>query len=273
MGAMTGLLSPRRARGVDEPRDGMMRAPGALHMLLESRAPLEWVALLASSPWFARLPPGDGHPVIVYPGLGASDFSTAAMRRFLRGRGYTAYAWRQGVNVGPRVGVLDACRAQLADVSHRHREPVSLVGWSLGGLYARELAKEQPSQVRCVVTLGTPFAGHPRATNAWRLYEFVSGQRAHDPALQERLAAPPPMPTTSIYSRSDGIVAWQCSLNPEAPHTENIEVHASHVGMGMNPLALYALADRLAQDPSGWRKFDRQGARRWFYRDPVGPAV
>ena len=162
--------------------------------------------------------------------------------------------------------MLDGCRAQLAQVAARHRERVSLVGWSLGGIYARELAKEQPEQTRSVITLGTPFAGHPRATNAWRFYELVSRQRVDDPALIERLKVPPACPTTSIYSKSDGVVAWQCSINPELPHTENIEVHASHVGMGMNPLALYAVADRLAQDPASWKRFDLRGARRWFYK-------
>ena len=163
--------------------------------------------------------------------------------------------------------VLDACRDRLLHLADRHREKVSLIGWSLGGVYARELAKEFADRVRCVVTLGTPFSGHPRATNAWRFYEVVSGQSVADnQALIDQLKEPPPVPTTSIYSRTDGVVAWQCSVNPNHPHTENIEVHASHIGMGMNPLALYAIADRLRQDPAHWQRFDLRGARRWFYK-------
>lgn len=243
-----------------------LKPPGPLLWLLEGRAPWEFAALLAAVPWLKRLPAGDGHPVIVYPGLGAADFSTASLRSFLRDRGYTPYAWKQGFNFGPRHGVLQACRDQLAQVAHRHGEAASLLGWSLGGVYARELAKEQPQNTRCVITLGTPFSGHPRATNAWRFYELVSGQSVHDHELVDQLREPPACPTTSLYSRSDGVVAWQCSLNPEAPHTENIEVHASHIGMGMNPLALYAIADRLAQPVGQWRKFDLRGARRWFYK-------
>ncbi len=227
--------------------------------------------MLAATPLLNRLPLGDGHPVIVYPGLGAADFTTLPLRNFLRSRGYAPYAWQQGFNFGPKRGVLEACREQLRQVATQHRTRVSLIGWSLGGLYARELAKEQPAHARCVVTLGTPFAGHPRATNAWRFYELVSGQRTHDPALMERIRGAPPCPTTSIYSKSDGVVAWQCSINEAAPHTENIEVHASHIGMGMNPLALYALADRLAQDPQDWQRFDVTGARKWFYK-PTQPA-
>jgi pimeloyl-ACP methyl ester carboxylesterase len=246
--------------------DGHAQAPGALLMLLEARAPWEFAATLAASPWLARLPRGDGHPVIVFPGLGASDFTTAPLRHFLRERGYTACPWTEGFNFGPRKGVLDACRAQLAELADRHRQKVSLIGWSLGGIYARELAKEQSGHVRCVITLGTPFSGPPHATNAWRVYEWLSGQSVSDHELAAQLHHAPPVPTTSIYSKSDGIVAWQCSLNEASPLAENIEVHASHVGMGVNPLALYAIADRLAQQPGAWQPFDLHGARRWFFK-------
>jgi pimeloyl-ACP methyl ester carboxylesterase len=235
--------------------------------MLEARAPWEYAALLAAMPWLNQLPRGDGHPVIVFPGLGASDASTLPLRQFLRQRGYTPYAWQQGFNFGPRHGVLDAARARVRHLAERHGQAVSLVGWSLGGIYAREIAKEQPDIARCVVTLGSPFGGHPRATNAWRFYELVSGQAVHsDEELLAQIRKPPACPTTSVYSRSDGIVAWQCSLNETAPHTENIEVHASHIGMGMNPLALAVVADRLAQPPGAWKPFDVNGARRWLYK-------
>ena len=241
-------------------------APGPLLMIMEARAPWEYAAMLAAAPWLNRLPVGDGHPVVVFPGLGAADMTTWPLRNFLRDRGYTPYPWKQGFNFGPRHGVLDSCRAHVQQVAQRHQEKVSLIGWSLGGIYAREIAKEQPEHARCVITLGTPFSGHPRATNAWRFYEMVSGQSVHDPVLEAQIRVAPACPTTSIYSKSDGIVAWQCSINASAPHTENIEVHASHVGMGMNPLALYAIADRLMQDPQHWRRFDVKGSRKWFYK-------
>ena len=243
-----------------------LKAPPPWLLMLEGRAPWEYAALVASSPWLRRLPQGDGHPVIVFPGLGASDFTTAPLRRLLESLGYSTYPWKQGFNLGPRGGVLDACRQQLRRTAERHGRKVSLVGWSLGGLYAREMAKELPDLARCVITLGTPFAGHPRATHAWRLYEMVSGQDVHDPELIEQIRGTPPVPTTSIFSKSDGVVAWQCSINDDAPLAENIEVHASHIGMGMNPLALYAVADRLRQDPVHWKRFDVHGARRWFYK-------
>ena len=235
-------------------------------MLLEGRAPIEFFSLFAALPWLAGLPRGDGHPVMVFPGMAASDITTVPLRRYLASLGYVTRAWGQGLNFGPRPGVLERCGDDIRALADQHGQPVSLIGWSLGGLYAREMAKELPDRTRCVITLGTPFTGHPKATNAWRIFEALSGQKAHDPSMMARLRTPPPVPTTSIYSRTDGIVSWRCSLNEPGPLVENIEVHASHVGMGMNPLALFAVADRLAQLPGQWMPFDANGARRWFYR-------
>lgn len=261
------MLMPRIPRTPTPPPVDDVSPPSPWLLMLEARAPWELAALMAVSPWLKKMPAGDGHPVIVFPGLGASDTSTLAVRQFLQGQGYTAYPWGQGFNLGPRPGVLAGCRSLIEEVHQRHREKASLVGWSLGGIYAREMAKEVPDLVRCVITLGTPFTGHPRATNAWRFYEMVSGHRSHDEELLAEVKRPPPVPTTSIFSKTDGIVAWPCSINPpEHAHTENIEVHASHIGMGMNPLALYAIADRLRQDPAKWQRFDVQGARRWFFK-------
>lgn len=243
-----------------------LRAPNAWLMMLEGRAPWEYAALLATFPFLKRLPKGDGHPVLVFPGLGANDLTTAPLRRFLDQLGYQTQAWGQGFNFGPRAGVLEQCKADLQTMYEKHGRKVSLLGWSLGGIYARELAKEMPELARCVVTLGTPFTGHPRATNAWRFFELVSGQTVSDPELMAQIRQTPPVPTTSIFSKTDGIVAWRCSVNEPGPLAENIELHASHIGLGMNPLALYALADRLAQDPEDWRPFEPKGARRWFYR-------
>ena len=249
-----------------------LRAPTALLLALEGRAPWEDAALLASMPWLRKLPRGDGHPVLVFPGLGANDFTTAPLRRFLDGLGYVTHPWGQGFNFGPRQGVLERCTHDVRRLFNAHERKVSLIGWSLGGLYARELAKELPDHVRCVITLGTPFTGHPRATNAWRFFELVSGQSVHDPQVLAQLRREPPVPTTSIWSRSDGIVAWRCSVVAPGPQAENIELHASHVGMGMNPLALYAVADRLAQPAGHWKPFEPHGARRWFFRTPHAEA-
>jgi pimeloyl-ACP methyl ester carboxylesterase len=244
-----------------------LKAPGPLLMLLEGRVLWEYTALIAATPWLRRLPQGDGHPVIVLPGLGAGDLTTLPLRSFLSDRGYVAYAWNQGFNLGPRDGVIEALRTLVQEAAQKHGTRVSLVGWSLGGVYARELAKKVTAAVRCVITLGAPFAGHPRATNAWRLFEFLNDDHSlQDPQVLAQLRKAPSVPTTSIFSKTDGIVAWQCSINEPEPHTENIEVHASHIGMGMNPLALFAIADRLRQDPANWERFEARGAWRWFFR-------
>jgi len=258
---------PRSRQSISESNThGAPRPPGPLLMLLEGRAPLEYLSMLAAFPWLRRLPRGDGHPVMVFPGLGANDATTWPLRGFLRSLGYVTQAWGQGFNAGPRVGVLDRCAADIRNLADRTGEPVSLLGWSLGGLYAREMAKEHPEITRCVITLGTPFTGHPRDTNAWRVYEWLTGTSVGDPDVMAQMRIAPPVPTTSIFSRSDGIVAWRCSLNEPGPLAENVEVPASHVGMGMNPAALYAIADRLAQPIGQWRPFEVSGARRWFFR-------
>ena len=251
-----------------------VKAPSPFLLMLEARAPWEYAALVLSSPWLRQLPRGDGHPVLVFPGLGVNDLSTLPLRNWLQTLGYAPEAWNFGFNFGPKPGVLRGCVELARELHERHGRTVSLLGWSLGGLYAREVAKLAPEAVRCVITLGTPFAGPPKANNAWRIYELVSGHRLDDGlALHRDLHVAPSLPTTSIYSRSDGVVAWPCSLNEEAPLAENIEVVASHVGLGLNPLAMVAIADRLAQDPAHWRRFDRPGALRWLMRHgPARPA-
>ena len=156
---------------------GTLRAPGFLRLALESRAAWEYGAMLAAQPWLSRAPRGDGHPVLVFPGLVASDLSTRPLRRYLEGLNYAAYPWENGRNLGLREGVIDGCLARLRQLRRKHRKKVSLIGWSLGGLYAREIAKQVPQDVRLVITLGTPFTGHPKATNAWRLYQLVAGHK------------------------------------------------------------------------------------------------
>jgi pimeloyl-ACP methyl ester carboxylesterase len=242
-------------------------------MLLEGRAPFEFLSTLAAYPWLRNLPRGDGHPVLVFPGMGANDATTWPLRSFLQGLGYATQAWGQGLNFGPREGVMKRCAEDMRGLASRTGQPVSLVGWSLGGIYAREMAKLEPSLARCVITLGTPFTGHPKSTNAWRIYEWMTGTRVGNPALMAQISEAPPVPTTSIYSRTDGIVSWRCSLNIPGPLAENIEVHASHVGMGMNPMALYAVADRLAQPAGHWKPFDAAGARRWFFRTGADASI
>jgi pimeloyl-ACP methyl ester carboxylesterase len=243
--------------------------PSPVHSAFELRALLELAVLPYSLPWLMTAPKGDGHPVLLLPGFMGSETSLIGLEVFLRSRGHSVETWGLGRNVGFQARHAAALEQKIRHLHHKSGRKVSLVGWSLGGLYARELAKRVPEAVRCVVTLGSPFAGPRRANNAWRTYAWLHRHRPETPGDEyEDLLRPPPVPTTSIFSRSDGVVAWQCSVEEAGPMSESIEVRASHLGLGVNPLALYALADRLAQPEGAWRPFDRSGARRLLYPDP-----
>jgi dienelactone hydrolase len=244
----------------DEPGSGL-RPPGLGLLLAEIRGIFEFNASLMLSPFLMGAPRGDGHPVLTLPGFLASDLSMAPMRRYLTELGYDPHAWRMGRNTGGIARVRTALRSRLAEIHQSTGRKVSVVGWSLGGVYARDLALHAPEMVRYVVTLGSPFANDVRATNATRLYEALSGETVgSDPALLQALAGDLPVPTTSIYSRADGVVNWRtCRLRP-SDTSENIEVHlASHVGLGVNPAVLWAVADRLAQAEGQFSQFDRSG--------------
>ncbi len=249
--------------------EAKLRPPSLVLLALEgTRAAWEFGATLATLPILHSAPRGDGHSVLIFPGLVASDLSTEPLRNYLQAQGYSAHEWGLGRNLGPRPGVLDACRDRIKKLRRESGRKVSLIGWSLGGVYAREMAKEVPEDVRCVITLGTPFRGSPRATNAWRVYEVASGETI-DTVNREQIERSPPVPTTSIFSRTDGVVAWQCSVEREAHQVENIEVEASHIGLGVHPAVLYAVADRLAQPEGAWQRFDRTSClRSLFYKDP-----
>ncbi|HXI07823.1 MAG: esterase/lipase family protein [Bradyrhizobium sp.] len=239
-------------------------------MLAEPRAWFEFNSSLLLSPLLMQAPRGDGHPVLALPGFLASDISMAPMRRYLQALGYDAHAWNMGRNLGGVYSKRRALRELLASIYEAAGRKVSVVGWSLGGVYARDLALQAPDMVRSVITLGSPFANDIRATNATRLYEFVSGEGVDDvPGLREAIAGDLPVPATSIYSRTDGIVNWRTSLLRPSATAENIEVHlASHIGLGVNPAALWAVADRLAQGEDEFRLFDRSGPFAIAYAPP-----
>jgi hypothetical protein len=245
-----------------------IRPPSRRLLLGERRAVYEFGALLGAYPLLRRLPSGDGHPVLILPGFVASDVSTVPLRTFLRGRGYQAHGWNLGRNLGLRPGLKEGLLARLRELRGQHGRKVSLIGWSLGGVYARELAKLAVDDVRLVITLGSPFKGNTKATHATNLYDTLSDRTVEDAQVTANLHHPPPVPTTAIFSRTDGVVAWQCCVEDAGPHTESIEVRSSHCGMGHHPAALYAIADRLAQPEHSWKPFDRGGMRALFYPRP-----
>ncbi len=218
--------------------------------------------------WILNVPlktickPGDGHPVLIFPGLGGGDGTTHYLRTFLNDMGYDAHAWKLGRNLGPRKGMdamMESIENRLLDVYNAAgQKQVSVIGWSLGGIYAREVAKRRPDLVRQVITLGTPFKASAGGTNAAGLYEVLSGgDTSHkDPQVIADIAVPPPVPFTSIYSKTDGVVHWECSIENDSPMAENIEVPgASHLGLGHNPIAMYLVADRLTKTRETWTMF------------------
>jgi pimeloyl-ACP methyl ester carboxylesterase len=207
----------------EPPAAERLRPPGLGLLLAEARGIFEFNASLLLSPLLLRAPRGDGHPVLTLPGFLASDLSMAPMRRYLSELGYDSYAWQMGRNIGGVSRVRAALRDRLTEIHDATRRKVSIVGWSLGGVYARHLALQAPELVRYVITLGSPFANDVTATNATRLYEALSGEAvAADPELRKTIAGDLPVPTTSIYSRSDGIVNWRtCVLRP-SDTAENI---------------------------------------------------
>jgi len=239
-------------------------------MLAEVRALLEFNASILLSPLLMRAPRGDGHPVLALPGFLAGDLSMAPMRRYLKQLGYDTYAWKMGRNLGGVSGKRAALRNLLTDIHTATGRKVSIVGWSLGGVYARDLALQLPGMVRSVITLGSPFADDVRATNATRLYEALSGETVeHNSELTRAIGGDLPVLATSIYSRTDGIVNWRTSLLRPSATAENIEVHlASHIGLGVNAAALWAVADRLAQAEGEFRQFDRSGPFAIAYGSP-----
>ena len=246
-----------------------LKAPSMLLLAMEGRAMFEWASFALAWPLLKSAPRGDGHPVLVLPGLCAGDHSTYPLRRFLSELGYDAQPWGQGLNFGPRDHVIKGMVDQVRRLQKKHKKKVTLVGWSLGGAMANALALRMPGRIRQVVTMGSPLTGHPRGTNVSRVFELVSGFRADDQRLMDLVNGEPDVPTTSIMSKTDGIVNWRMSLARESRSAENIEVSATHLGMGVNPAVLWIVADRLAQAEGAWKPFERTaGLRSLLYRDP-----
>ena len=245
--------------------------PSKTLMLLEGRALTEFGFFLSMLPLLSLTAKGDGHPVLVLPGLMAGDDSTMPLRKFLRGRGYEVKGWGMGLNRGLREGVQDQMLDLVREFSDGAGQKISIVGWSLGGIYARELSKILPDRVRSVITLGSPFAGSPKSTNAWRVYELASGQSVDEQQheFEGLIEEAPPVPTTAIYSRTDGICAWQACVEITSALSESIEIEGSHCGLAVNPAAVIAIADRLSQPEGAWKPFDRGGWRSIIFPDPT----
>ena len=245
------------------------RPPSRLLTLAEpGRAFGELASFYALRPLLSSLPRGDGHGVLVLPGFMASDYSTAPLRSLLSDLGYDAAGWDLGRNVRIDNARIEAMMDCVEELHERTAGKVSIVGWSLGGVFARELAKMAPEKVRGVISLGSPISDDRGHTNAARLFEYLNGKEPEP--MQggnfRKLAEAPPVPTTSILTRTDGVVHWRGSVQcGDREDCENIEVLASHCGLGVNPAAVYAIADRLAQAEGAWKPFRASGLASLFF--------
>ena len=245
-----------------------VRPPPLRLMALESLSVAELAAFMAASPYLRLIGRGDRHPVLVFPGFTADDRSTRPLRWILRGQGYWVHGWGLGSNWGPVPTVMDAIEERLLGVHGRHGVKVSVIGWSLGGIYARHLARLHPQAVRQVITLGSPFRFRPGdRSRASGLYDRIHGPGVVPPGMEVPEEERPPLevPATAIYSRTDGVVRWHRCIEAEGPLRESIEVRGSHNGLGFNPAVLIAVADRLHQPEDRWRPFRPPlGARSMF---------
>jgi pimeloyl-ACP methyl ester carboxylesterase len=250
----------------DELTNNVIAKPKLRHMLTEGRTLFELGATSLLMPALMQAPRGDGHPVVVLPGFLASDISTKPLRTFLNTKGYKASGWGLGRNLGTHIRahdniVSDELLDKVLEQFVKYNQKVSLIGWSLGGILSREIARVAPDCIRQVITLGSPFNGPKGAAPvAAKLFEMINGNIAdREPELMQRLLSPPPVPSTAIYSRSDGVAHWESCMDNEHQmheHSENIEVKGSHMGLGHNAHVIWIVSNRLAQKQGEWKPYN-----------------
>ena len=246
-------------------KDDAIAPPSKRLLLLEGRGLIDIPALFAAAPFLLTAPRGKKHGVVVLPGFGADDRSTILLRRYLTMLGYDVHGWRRGRNVRRPGEDLPAVIAQIQALKAKHKAPVSLVGWSRGGIMAREISRLIADDVRMVITMGSPFAD-PNANNVGAIWKIITGEDVpRNPARLKQLAEPIPVPATAIYTKADGVVAWRACLEREGENRENIEVRSTHIGLGFHAPALWVIADRLAQREGAWKQFKPSAIVRPFF--------
>jgi pimeloyl-ACP methyl ester carboxylesterase len=225
------------------------RPPSRLATLLEMRAPLDGLLLALRLPQLLNAPRGDGRPVALLPGFRADELSMWPMKRFLRRLGYDVYDWGLGRNQGNVDRLTVRMRDRVHEIANqRDGDPVTLIGWSLGGTVAREVARFEPQAVREVITLGSPIIGGPKYTAVGFQFADRVDLDAFEQEVHRRNRLGLTQPVTSIYSKLDGVVGWQASVDIYNPQARNIEVYSSHFGLGINANVWRLIADILAED-------------------------
>ena len=226
------------------------------------RALFELVCLIPAHLFLKSAPRGDGHPVITLPGYRSDDTAMLALRRYLERWGYVPYPWGLGANLGigyQRIDYEKRMLEKLENVAEKHGVPTTLIGWSQGGVIAREVTKQRPDLVRQVIVLGSPLADAPEATTLFRIFRRTSAEEITNELMSVMREVASPLPNVRcicIYSDSDGIVSADIAQDLVSPNVENIRVTSSHLGMVVNPMVLFIIADRLAQPEDDWKPFN-----------------
>ena len=252
-------------------------APHLLHSATEFRALLEMATLPYSLPLLMSAPQGDGHPVLLLPGFMASEVSLIPLKLFLGNRGYDVHTWGLGRNVGFQNKHASALEQKIRHLHHKSGRKVSLVGWSLGGVFALYGAHQAPECVRMVITLGSPVSVDPEGSKSppmvqalYRLIAHPLGPAAHSmqPRVRKlREKRVPPVPMSCLYSLTDGVVPPQeATIDGDPAIHENVRVPGSHTGLGVNAIVLCIVADRLAQADGQWQPFQPSGVSGALYR-------
>ena len=194
---------------------------------------------------------GKGRAAIVIPGLMTGDVSTTLLRRTLKARGFRAEGWRHGLNIGADAAKLRALEGRLAELHRQTDEKVVLIGWSLGGLYARVLAHRSPEHTDMVVTVASPFSGDRHANIAWKIYEAMNDHTVDNPPFSEQVSAKPPVPTLAVWSPKDGIVSPGCSRGRAGEADETLRIDAPHLALGTSAPAIDKILAKMAEMEAG----------------------
>ena len=233
----------RRFALAREPLQGKVRQPHFRRFAGE----LEWIA----EP-FRRVrrridvaPAETPCTVLVIPGFATHPWRMRYLSQQLERAGHRTKHWGMGFNLGPREDTLDRLEARLRDVRRRYGQPVVLLGWSLGGLFARELAKREPALVRKVITMGSPFSGNPRDNNVWRAYQFITGHRVDDPPIRADLSVKPPVETVAMWSPRDGIISPRSACGRPDERDRAISLRCTHIGFSYDPSVVQAILREL----------------------------
>ena len=227
-----------------------LRPPPRSAAWRESLAIIEPALLALNGVKLARQPRGTGHPVIVLPGFGAGDISTIPLRRYLRTLGHDARGWQLGQNRGDVAALVPVMIDRVGALAERRGRAITLVGWSLGGVIAREMARERPDIVEQVITFGSPVVGGPKYTRVGEAYRARGFDLdAVEAEILARDAVPITVPITAIYTKGDAVVAWRACIDHVHPQAENIEVRSTHLGLGLHHEVFAVVAKRLGRPP------------------------